>query len=162
MVKSRPTIWRGWVDAGPSLLFALALAWALPLSAADGDMVSAEEAWRRAEAGDLVIVDIRTQAEWRKTGIPQGARRASFVYAYGLPNFDFVGEVRGALGDDPTRTVALICAAGVRSSVARVLLEAEGFEHVLDIGEGMLGSGNGPGWLARGLPVEDCGDCAAP
>jgi len=58
--------------------------------------------------------------------------------------------------------VALICAAGVRSSVARVLLEAEGFEHVLDIGEGMLGSGNGPGWLARGLPVEDCGDCAAP
>lgn len=112
-----------------------------------------------AGEGDLLIIDIRTESEWRETGIPAGAGRASLFLAYGLPNLSFVEEIKALTGDDLSRPIALICAAGVRSAIADVLLDAEGFQHVYDIGEGMLGSGDGPGWLATGLPIEACGDC---
>lgn len=32
-------------------------------------------------------------------------------------------------------------------------LRAAGFTQIIDVPEGMLGSGAGPGWLKRGLPV---------
>jgi hypothetical protein len=33
-------------------------------------------------------------------------------------------------------------------------MEAAGFTRILDVPEGMVGSAAGPGWIARGLPVE--------
>jgi hypothetical protein len=32
-------------------------------------------------------------------------------------------------------------------------LEAAGFDNILDVPEGMLGSGAGPGYIERGLPL---------
>ncbi len=129
---------------------------------AESTIISAQQAWEQAEAGELLIIDIRTEEEWGDTGIPAGARRASLFYAYGIPNIDFISEVRQAAGDDASHPIALICAAGVRSSIGRALLEADGFDNVVDVGEGMLGSGDGPGWLARDLPIDHCGECTAP
>ena len=162
MVRGPLKTLRGWVAIGPSLFCVLVVAYATAAWAADSDIISAPQAWQRVEAGELIVIDIRTEDEWRETGIPAGAHRASLFYAYGLPNLSFISEVRETAGGNMSHPIALICAAGVRSSVGRVLLEAEGFDHVFDVGEGMLGSGDGPGWLARGLPVDDCGDCAAP
>ena len=132
-----------------------------PAAVAESTIISAQQAWEQAEAGEILIIDIRTEDEWRDTGVPAGAYRTSLFYAYGIPNIDFIGDVRDAVGDDVSRPIALICAAGVRSSIGRTLLEADGFDNVVDVGEGMLGSGDGPGWLARGLPVDDCGECAS-
>ncbi len=152
------TIW-GWAVRGPSLVFLLALLAALPAHAEDNGLLSAPDAWQQSGEGALLIIDIRTESEWRETGIPEGAGRSSLFLAYGLPNLDFVDEVTALTDGDRSRPIALICAAGVRSAIAHLLLESEGFEHIYDIGEGMAGSGDGPGWIARGLPVEDCGAC---
>ena len=149
----------GWAVRGPSLVFVLAIVLAVPAFGEDSSLLSAPDAWQQASDGNLLIIDIRTESEWRETGIPEGAGRSSLFLAYGLPNLDFVDEVTTLADGDRSRPIALICAAGVRSAVAHVLLEAEGFHHIYDIGEGMVGSGDGPGWLARGLPVESCGDC---
>ncbi len=151
-------IW-GWAVRGPSLAFALVFFVIAPAYAEGDGLLSAPDAWQQSGQGELLIVDIRTESEWRETGIPEGAGRASLFLAYGLPNLDFVEEVTALAGGDRSRPIALICAAGVRSAIAHVLLEGEGFEQIYDIGEGMVGSGDGPGWLARDLPVENCGEC---
>ena len=41
----------------------------------------------------------------------------------------------------------------VQASAPAKLLIENGFTAVADIREGMLGSGGGPGWIRRGLPV---------
>ncbi|MDP2809280.1 MAG: hypothetical protein Q8O34_03955 [Rhodocyclaceae bacterium] len=35
-------------------------------------------------------------------------------------------------------------------------LQSVGFTQVYNVKEGMAGSGAGPGWIKRGLPVETC------
>lgn len=121
--------------------------------------VTAHRAWDLAQEGDLVIVDVRTDGEWRQTGVVPGAARISLYSNWGVPNLDFAEQVLAALGGDPDRPVALICATGGRSSYAANLLHNEGFSHVAEIAEGMVGSSAGVGWLSRALPIEDCGDC---
>jgi rhodanese-related sulfurtransferase len=85
------------------------------------------------------------------------------------PAFDLRGndvrKRRAALGfpaaaGDKDLPIALICAGGVRTAFAADLLRDRGFTQILDVGEGMLGSGDGPGWIARGLPTEPCPQCS--
>jgi rhodanese-related sulfurtransferase len=38
-------------------------------------------------------------------------------------------------------------------------LQEMGFSRVYNVKEGMAGSGAGPGWVRRGLPVERCQTC---
>jgi rhodanese-related sulfurtransferase len=75
----------------------------------------------------------------------------------GLIGFlDAMGE---ALSDDRGRPIALICARGNRSSVASTALARAGYTQVYNIREGMFGSPDGPGWMARGLPMDSCRTC---
>lgn len=55
--------------------------------------------------------------------------------------------------------MAVICRTGRRSAAAERLLERNGFSHVYNVVEGMAGSSAGPGWLARGLPIEPSPTC---
>ncbi len=112
---------------------------------AAGDL-TAPEALEGVRSDALVLVDIRRPDEWAATGVPEGAltldmRRADF------------GEALQAVVGDPGTPIALICARGIRSRAMANQLRQDGFTHILDVPEGMLGSGAGPGWLARGLPV---------
>ena len=66
---------------------------------------------------------------------------------------DFIAALTDAAGADRDAPIALICAGGVRSArLGRRLTEA-GFTNIIDVPEGMQGSGAGPGWLRRGLPT---------
>lgn len=116
--------------------------------------IAADRAAELARAGRLVLVDIRTPAEWAQTGVPAGAALAPLTEAPQRLRPEFPADVERALGGRRDRPVALICRSGGRTAVARRLLLAEGFARVLDVAEGMAGSGFGPGWLARGLPIE--------
>lgn len=122
-------------------------------------VLDAPAALARAEAGDLVIIDVRTVGEWLETGLPLGAAQVSLFPEWGVANTNFVADVLAAVGGDKSTPIAAICAAGVRSSLARDLLVKNGFTQVFSISEGMLGSSYGPGWLARDLPVEPCANC---
>ncbi len=120
-------------------------------------IIAADEAAKRAGSGDLTVVDVRSPQEWRQTGVPKGSRPVTIHNPGGIAAF--VEEMKSTVGGDLEKPVALICARGNRSTMAFRALEKAGFTHLLNIKEGMLGSDYGPGWLRRGLPVEDCASC---
>jgi rhodanese-related sulfurtransferase len=120
-------------------------------------IVSPEQALRLARGGQVTIIDIRRPDEWRQTGLPTGAERATVRFSRG-PN-EFLRRIAALTKGDKSRPIALICAAGVRSGYASKLLASRGYTQVMDISEGMLGNGKGAGWLARDLPISSCKDC---
>jgi rhodanese-related sulfurtransferase len=126
-------------------------------AAGEASVIAADTAARRATAGEILVIDVRSPQEWRQTGVAKGARRVTIHDPGGLPGF--VEAVKTALGGDLKRPIAVICATGNRSTLAQRLLTEAGFTRVLNIKEGMLGGANGPGWLPRGLPVESCTAC---
>lgn len=119
---------------------------------ANGEMLTPPDAWKQAEAGELTIIDIRTPPEWALTGSPRTASRFNWWQVSGENGF--LDDVLALTGGDRNRPIALICAAGSRSSEAARFLISRGFSHVSDIGEGMMGGRAGPGWLERKLPLE--------
>ena len=112
-----------------------------------GETLTPAQAHHKALAGEILLIDVRRPDEWAKTGSGQGAVRLD------LRRADFIETLDHLTQGDRTRAVAVICARGVRSQQARKRLRGAGFVNVIDIPEGMLGSGAGPGWLHRGLPV---------
>lgn len=108
--------------------------------------LSPQEAHAAAMRGDVLLVDIRRPDEWMRTGIGEGAIPIDMRRA------DFAQALLAHAGTED-RTIALICARGVRSRQLRATLLEAGFTDVLEVPEGMLGSGAGPGWVAGGLPV---------
>lgn len=103
----------------------------------EGDLeVGVEEAKRRLEAGDAVLLDVREPDEWREghvagaTHIPLGALPASLA----------------ALPRD--RTLLLFCRSGVRSGLAAEALRGAAFGRAVNVAGGILA------WTGRGFPVE--------
>lgn len=133
------------------LLLLLVLLLPLPAAAAN-DLLPPQEAWALAEKGELLIIDVRTPPEWAWTGVPRTAARANWWQVAGSNGF--LKDVMELTNGDRDRRIALICARGVRSSEAARFLQSKGFTNVSDIGEGMLGSRTGPGWLDRKLPLQ--------
>lgn len=111
--------------------------------------LSVADAHRKAQAGEVVLVDIRTSEEWRETGVATSAHAISM---HQDPRAFFKG-LDAALGGDRSRPVALICRTGNRSSSLQSELRRAGYTNVIDVSEGMAGSRAGPGWLKVGLPV---------
>lgn len=103
-----------------------------------------------AAEGKLLLIDVRTPAEWRETGVPAGARLIN------LRQSGFVDQVLRAVGNDKAAPIGVICRSGSRSAQAQALLQAEGFTNVVNVSHGVLG---GQGWLQAGLPLEPCPTC---
>lgn len=108
-----------------------------------------------ARAGKLRLIDIRTPAEWRETGVAPGAGRVDFYRGPDVLVPYLLREVKG----DRNAPIALICRTGNRTTQAQKFLQGLGFTQVYNVKEGMKGSAAGPGWLKRGLPVEPCAAC---
>lgn len=139
---------------------ALTLLGALVLSgclAADGPSLSAPEAYEQARNGSITLIDIRTPSEWRQTGVAEGARRIDMRDPRN-PD-DFADRVLAAVNGDKNAPIALICRTGNRTTYMQNALIDRGFTRVFNVKEGMAGSGAGPGWVKRGLPVEACRQC---
>ena len=116
-----------------------------------GSALSVEAAHQAAVAGTVVLVDIRRPDEWARTGVGAGAQPLD------MRREDFIAALLRLTGG-PDAPVALICARGVRSRHLAAQLAEAGFGDVRDVPEGMLGSGAGPGWLRKGLPVVEMED----
>lgn len=117
--------------------------------------LSAPDAYEAHKQGRLRLIDIRTPEEWRQTGVAPGAARVDF---YRGPE-TLLRSVLQATGGDKNAPVALVCRTGNRTTQAQKFLQAQGFTQVYNVKEGMAGSGAGPGWLRRRLPVEPCAQC---
>jgi rhodanese-related sulfurtransferase len=117
------------------------------LSETVSDQIDVSTAHDLAARGEILLIDIRRPDEWAATGSPASAHRLD------MRRDDFTQallELTGGARDVP---IALICMRGVRSSRLTNRLTEAGFTRVIDVPEGMLGSGAGPGWISRGLPV---------
>ena len=113
---------------------------------ADGTL-SAPDVHAAALSGAVLLVDIRRPDEWSRTGVGEGA------VPIDMRRDDFSDTLLGRTEGRRDTPVALICARGVRSRGLTQRLTKAGFTRIIDVPEGMLGSGAGPGWLKRGLPV---------
>lgn len=110
-------------------------------------IISTTQAETMNAQGQIVLLDIRSPQEWKETGLPNGAVPVT------VHRRDFVAAVLEVTKGDRTKTIALICATGGRSAMARRFLAGQGFTSVIDVSEGMLGNNYGPGWIRRGQPV---------
>jgi rhodanese-related sulfurtransferase len=120
-------------------------------------ILSAPAALEAMRKGEAVLVDIRQPEEWKQTGVPDGARLIPMRHPEG--GAGFVRDLLAVAKGDRNAPIALICRTGNRSgTVAKALSEA-GFTHILDVSEGMAGSGAGPGWIRRDLPLTRCPAC---
>lgn len=115
--------------------------------AGQGGSLSTPDAHDAAVSGAIILVDIRRPDEWARTGVGEGAVPINML------DRDFIDQVSAQIGGDYSKPVALICARGVRSRKMTIRLQQAGFTNIIDVPEGMLGSGAGPGWIKRGLPV---------
>jgi rhodanese-related sulfurtransferase len=135
------------------LTFAVALLAAAGFAHATPDM-AAPEAVAAVAAGKITLIDIRTPPEWKETGVAKGARLLNMLHPQGAPGFTtaLLEQVKG----DKNAPIALICRTGNRTTQVQRYLQSQGFTQVYNVKEGMAGSGAGPGWVKRGLPVESC------
>jgi rhodanese-related sulfurtransferase len=99
------------------------------------------------EAGKIMLVDVRTPAEWAETGVATGARTIDMRAP------DFLEQIEALKAANPDKQLAFICRTGHRSTIVVQGLEAQGLKDLINVTEGMKGSDKGPGWLARKLPV---------
>jgi rhodanese-related sulfurtransferase len=131
--------------------------------------ITPEEAWKLlSENSEAVLVDCRTDAEWRFVGVPDlSTLERDVVYVEwnrtdGSHNDGFVDELvekMGASGDlSNERPVVFLCRSGNRSIGAAEAATAAGIApsyNVLDGFEGNLDENRhrgGTGWKAIGLP----------
>lgn len=112
------------------------------------EFMSVSKAHNQSKAGQLYLVDIRRPSEWKQTGVAKHASKIT------MHQDGFLNRIAALTGGDKTAPVALICARGNRSTHMINLLEQNGYTNVYNVKEGMLGSPEGPGWLAKGLPLK--------
>lgn len=110
-------------------------------------ILSVAEAYQQGEAGAIYLIDIRRPDEWTRTGV------AAPAIPLDMRRDDFESVLRKIFAQTGARPVALICARGVRSGRMNARLKEAGFSDIIDVPEGMLGSGAGLGYLDQGLPL---------
>lgn len=112
-----------------------------------GESLDAAKAQQLAAEGAILLIDIRRPDEWAATGSGAGAARLD------MRREDFATALADLAGGNRDAPIALICARGLRSARLANQLQAAGFTHIINVPEGMQGSAAGPGWIARGLPL---------
>ncbi|MGE0313993.1 MAG: rhodanese-like domain-containing protein [Lautropia sp.] len=124
-----------------------------------GDL-SPAEAWRRVQAGEAVLVDVRTSDELFWIGRVPGAPAVEWAQGRGMtPNPNFVAELAAVVPKDTP--VLFLCRSGGRSVSAAKAATAAGYRAAFNVLEGFEGvldqnrqRGTLGGWRKAGLPWE--------
>lgn len=120
------------------------------------------EAWRLAQAGAAVLVNVRSAEERKFVGHIPGVLHVAWATGTSLTrNPRFERELEAKLGKD--KVVLLLCRSGKRSALAAEALTKVGFRNVFNVLEGFEGDldacqqrGSLGGWRLHGLPwVQD-------
>ena len=99
---------------------------------------------------DTVLLDVRTENEWRTVGKPDTKDlgiKSIFITISQDPGF--LERVKKNI--DKKKQVLVMCAAGGRSIVAANLLANEGY-NTLNVSDGFSGNDQDLGWKNSGLP----------
>jgi len=144
---------------------------ARPAQGYAGDLTP-QQAWDLLAADpDAVLVDVRTEGEWRAIGVPdttslsKDAVLVEWVKAGGRPNPAFLADLADA-GVAAGRPVVFLCRSGQRSIGAARLATSAGIGPAYNILEGFEGGAgfdgvrDREGWKVRGLPWGEYGTTA--
>lgn len=130
-----------------------------------GDITPAEAWDMLKDQPKATLIDVRTEAEWAWVGqvdLSELAKAHHCVewnsFPGGIPNGDFIGEVKMHVRDTDT-PLLLLCRSGVRSKHAAIALTAAGYKTCYNIAGGFEGDKNEAehrgtvnGWKVAGLP----------
>ncbi|MGY4100201.1 rhodanese-like domain-containing protein [Nocardia sp. R16R-3T] len=128
--------------------------------------ITPQQAWELLRDNpEAVLVDVRTEAEWRFVGVPDTSSierptaLIEWVDSDGARNAEFVEQLTKALeGRDPAAPVVFLCRSGQRSIGAAVAATGAGITPSFNVLEGFegpideFGHRGGAGWRAIGLP----------
>jgi hydroxyacylglutathione hydrolase len=100
------------------------------------EYVSPESLVPKMEAGDVILIDVRGDSEWKEHSIPQAKR----CFLADLPETveNFTGPC----------TLAFACRGGGRSAIACSIAQAAGISNVVNMTGGVVG------WIRAGLPAK--------
>ncbi len=123
--------------------------------------LSPQEAFMLFDAGEAVLVDVRTEEELAFVGrVPQALHVAWATWPGMRANRDFVSDLEDEVADKAV-PVLFLCRSGQRSAAAAVAATAAGYEQAFNISEGFEGDldetrhrGGSGGWRFHGLPWE--------
>jgi rhodanese-related sulfurtransferase len=126
------------------------------------------QAWKLlSDSPDAVLVDVRTDAEWRFVGVPDLSSLGRDVLYIewntgdGRLNSSFVAELRDRISSAPDgreRPVVFLCRSGVRSVAAAEAATEAGITPAYNVLYGFEGHPSTEarrdetGWRAEGLP----------
>ncbi|OBH90060.1 rhodanese-like domain-containing protein [Mycobacterium sp. E2989] len=129
--------------------------------------ITPEQAWELlSDNPNAVLVDVRTDAEWRHVGVPDLSslgREAVFIEwntSDGRHNANFADELRDHVppGAEAERPVVFLCRSGNRSIGAAEAATRAGITPAYNVLDGFEGHPNSQGlrgesgWRAVGLP----------
>lgn len=124
--------------------------------------VSPQDAWALFQAGEALLVDVRTAEEYKFVGHVPESKHVAWATGLSLSrNPRFVKELESKAGRD--KPVLLLCRSGKRSALAAEAAAKAGLNNVFNILEGFEGDldaeqrrGVFNGWRHAGLPwVQD-------
>ena len=113
------------------------------------------------ENSNTVLLDVRTDNEWKSLGKPKAEDLNSKTYFvtvshdlsnWQVPDQNFIVNVKKKIDKD--KKILVMCAAGGRSMIAANLLENEGYT-VLNVSDGYSGNSQDPGWKKLNLPIDN-------
>jgi len=117
------------------------------VTAAFAETMTVQQAYEAVKNDEIILLDIRTEGEWKDSGIGEGA------WPLNLKHKQFASKLFAIIDANPDKKIGLICAVGGRSGYVIGALEQRGHKNIIDVSEGMFGSAKGPGWLKAGLPT---------
>jgi rhodanese-related sulfurtransferase len=118
--------------------------------------LTAEEAYKMQQDQDVLLIDIRTPAEYKLDHAKGAILIPVFFEQNGerVFNDDFIDQVYLALDKDMDKKVLLICRSGSRTKFAANFLGKEGFTNVYNISHGFRTSAHNDDWSDINLPIE--------
>lgn len=129
----------------PADPYAVHLSRAIDMTRNGPDTIDVAEAKRRLDAG-VVLVDVRSPAEVARAAIAASVR---------LPLPELSGGSLDGVPADRDTPIMTLCASGVRSLYAQLLLKAQGYTNVKNVAGGITA------WIDARLPTTDAAPVAA-
>ena len=99
----------------------------------------------------IVLLDVRTEDEWKTIGKPNSEKLGLKTFFITLSqNSNFIDNVKKKINKE--NQILVMCAVGGRSLIAAELLKNEGYE-AHNVSDGFSGNVQDLGWKKSGLPI---------
>lgn len=129
--------------------WALAVALGTSMTTAQAEVVDIDAAELvRLTAEGIPLIDIRTEGEWKSSGVISGSKLLTFFDERGHADPVKWLEKARSIAVGTAQPVILICRSGNRTrAVARFLSEQAGYKKVYHVSRGI------GGWVGEGRPL---------